>query len=230
MELRTLVALSLAIPCVASLSEFSPAVIAQSCNTSPTRPTLVMVGRRAVDVVDVEWTVSGACTGERFYLEASRGLSEIIEETADDDSARVATLPLGANNGTPWRMSVRAFNRFGLSAGHSIVLNEGPVIPVENRCPASEIPPPTLVSVQAFGRTVMVQWEADPRCPLATTGFVIGGSESPGGPLLGSVDVPYPNARSWSGEVPPGSYYVSVYARYYSSSSVASNTMLVHVQ
>jgi hypothetical protein len=136
MELRTLVALSLAIPCVAALHEFSPAVIAQSCNTSPSRPTSV-IARRFVDgPVAVEWTVSGACSGERFYLEASRGLSEIIEATADD-SDRSLNLPLAANNGIPWRISIRAFNRFGLSSGYSIVLNEGPVIPVENKCPAS---------------------------------------------------------------------------------------------
>ena len=228
MELRTLVALVLAIPCAVLLNEFSPAAVAQSCNTSPSRPTSVTARRFVNGGVLVEWTV-GACAGERFHLEASRGVSEIIEDTANDDADRFLEMPLGANNGTAWRITVRAFNEFGLSSGQHLVFDEGPVKPLKNECPASEIPPPVLVSAQAFGRTLMVQWQADPRCPIGTTGFVLGGSQTPGGPLLGTVDVPYPNARAWTGEVPPGSYYVSVFARYYGATSVASNAMLVHV-
>jgi hypothetical protein len=174
--------------------------------------------------------MTGACDAERFYLEASRGTAEIIEHTVEDGDDRSTSLTLGANNGTPWRISVRAFNEFGLSPGRSAVLNEGVTTPVANQCPSGTMPPPTLVSAQSFGRTLFIQWQPDGRCPVATTGFIIAGSHTPNGPILGTVTVPYPNARSWSGEVPPGSYYVSVIAQYYSTTSVPSNAMLVHVQ
>src|SRR5690606_28097050 len=99
------------------------------------------------------------------------------------------------------------------------ILDEGPVELPPNPCPSGELPPPTLISAQVFNRTLLVQWQPDSRCTTAVTNFVIIGMPSPGGPILGSVTVPYPNSRSWSGEVPPGSYYVAVVTQYYTKTS-----------
>jgi hypothetical protein len=229
MKWPSLAAVALVTASLTAWSEFSTVAVAQSCNSSPSQPSSATARRFVGGPVKVEWTVPGNCEPERFYLEASRGVDEIIEETVDDGSERSVELPLGANNGTPWRITIRAFNEFGLSAGRHAFLSEGPIVPVENLCPLGEIPRPTLVSAQAFGRTLVVQWQPDGRCPVAITGFVIGGSAAPDGLYLGTVTVPYPNARSWTGDVPSGSYYVSVVAQYYGVSSTPSNAMLVHV-
>jgi hypothetical protein len=233
MSMRTLTVAALVIGAMASSTTLFPTVNAQSCNTSPNRPTTTTAARSSDGSVLVAWTMSGGCAAEKFYLEASRGTTDVIEETIDDGEELSATLDLDENNGTPWRISVRAFNEFGLSAGRSAILDEGSLAttpPPPNSCPAGPIPPPTLVSAQSFGRTLFVQWQPDWRCTTTVTGFVIGGSLTPDGPIIGTITIPYPNIHSWTGEVPPGSYFVSVFTQYYGSWSVRSNTMLVHVQ
>jgi hypothetical protein len=214
---------------IASMQDSEP-TLAQACNQPPNRPSSVTAARSPDGDVLVTWTVSGGCAAERFYLEASRGTTEIIEETVEDGEERSVSLALGVGNATPWRIAVRGFNEFGLSPQRSAVLSESNAPAPENPCPSGTLPPPNLISANAVGRTLYVQWEPDARCAVALTHFVIGGSLTPEGPLLGSITVPYPNARSWSGEVPAGSYFVKVFSNYYTESSPASQAILVHVQ
>ena len=227
---RTLVVGGITIGLVVLLSWSSDELVAQACNTSPNRPTAASAVRDGDDVL-VVWSHTGGCAATRFYLEASRSAAEVMEQTINDPADRSTTLPLPANNGTPWRVSIRAFNQFGLSGGAQAILDEGALAPPPpNSCPSGPLPPPILVSAQAFGRTLFVQWQPDHRCPSSITGFVIGGSYTPDGPIIGTVTLPYPNGRSWQGEVPPGTYHVSVMTQFYGSMSVRSNTMLVVVQ
>jgi hypothetical protein len=228
---RTFVVGTLSLTFVSLLSVSSRDLAAQACNASPARPASAAAVRSGDGSVVLVWTHSGGCAPDRFYLEASRGPTEVIEQTINDPTDRSASFSLATNNGTPWRISVRAFNEFGLSAGRSAILNEGPLTPPPpNTCPSGPLPPPTLVSAVAFGRTVHVQWQPDARCPSSITGFVIAGATTADGPIIGTVAIPYPNVHSWQGEVPPGQYYVSVISQFYTVMSVRSNGMLVVVQ
>ena len=228
---RALSTVAILLAIVAAFDSQSAGVLAQACvgNAPPNRPTAVSAARGSDGKVLVGWTVSGGCAATRFYLEASRGTGEIIEHTVTEGSEHTALLTLGAGTQVPWRISVRGFNPGGLSAGRSTVLTEVAPEPVPNPCPSGTLPSPFLTGVQASGRTLSVQWQPDSRCSVAITSFVIAGSHTPDGPVIGTVTVPYPNARSWTGEVPPGSYYVKVFTQYYNSLSTPSTSMLVHV-
>jgi hypothetical protein len=152
----------------------------------------------------------------------------VVEATVTDADDRSRAMALAAGNGTPWRISVRGWNATGLSPGRSAILAEGdPNAPPPHNCLA-DFPAPTLVSAHAAGRVVTIQWNPDARCMM--TGFLLAASYTPDGPIIGTVGVPYPNGRSWSGAVPPGSYYVRVFAMYHGSPSAPSGSMLVHVQ
>jgi hypothetical protein len=59
---------------------------------------------------------------------------------------------------------------------------------------------------------------------------VIAGASTEEGPVIGTVTIPYPNVRSWHGEVPPGEYYVSVISQFHTAMSVRSNSTLVVVR
>jgi hypothetical protein len=229
MHARIFVAASLAMVAVASLMEPSGVVLAQACNASPDRPLTASAVRDSDGSVSVSWTVSTTgCAATRFYLEASRGTSEVIEETIDDGEERTAELGLGTNNGTPWRISVRAFNEFGLSAGRSAVLSEGATGPPRpNECAGAPFPP-TLTAANAVGRILVLTWQPPSQCAVGVTGYTVIGQYAPNGAVIGTISIPYP-ARSWSGEVPPGAYYVSVITNSYGLASTPSNTIFVQV-
>jgi hypothetical protein len=200
---------------------------AQPCtNESPDRPTALRAVRNSANEVRVEWTPAATgCAATKYYVEASASASTVIEADTDDTSLLLA-VPRSAN--ALWRVAVRAFNEVGLSPGRSVALDERATgTPAENPCPAGSIFPPTLISAQVTGRRLEVQWSPDSRC-LATH-FVIAGSLTPDGPTLGTVTVDSPSARSWTGEVPSGSYYVRVLTHFYGIASAPSAAMLVHV-
>jgi hypothetical protein len=198
---------------------------AQSCNASPDRPSQVNAARTPEGVI-VSWTFAAwACLGDRYYLEASRGPTEVLEA---DTTHRSILLDLATGTDVPWRITVRSFTPEGLSKGASVLLQEGGKAPPPP-CP-SQLPAPTLVSAQTFGRQLFLQWQPDPSCLGSITNFLIAGSSTPDGPWLGTITVPYPNARSWQGEIPPGSYYVKVITQYYTRSSPPSASILVHAQ
>lgn len=227
MNLRTPVVASLVTVGVALWLNPSTVVVAQSCNVSPSRPIGVAVGRASSGVL-VAWSEpAGACAATTFYVEASRGT--VVQDDRTTATTTI-TLPLGANNGTPWRISVRGWNAFGLSPQGTVLLDEGslepPPPPPPNPCPNGGLPP-TLLNAYADGRRVTVHWAHDPRC--VPSGALVVGASSPTGPPLGTVTIPYPNTDVWIGEAPPGNYYVRVHSLYEGRTGPGSTSVLVHV-
>jgi hypothetical protein len=211
----------------------TPAARAQACNnTSPNQPTALDVTRSSTNSgnIIVSWTLPASlCAATKVYVEASRDADNVIEANTAASSSGI-TMAVPKVNGI-WRIAIRTFNEFGLSAQRSVALDESvapaPNVPAPNPCPPGAVFPPTLVSANAVGRTLQVQWQPNSLCQTSVTGFAVLGQAEPGGPVIGTVEIPYPNVRAWSGVVPPGSYYVSVVTRFYQQSSPASNAIFV---
>jgi hypothetical protein len=210
------------------------ATSAQVCgNVAPNAPTDLTAVRLSDTQVLIQWSIpASACAATKFYTEVSRSHDQVIEASTGINSIVMNVPKMDA----VWRIAVRAFNAFGLSSQVSVALNEAsptpvvPNVPAPNPCTMGAVYPPQIVSANAVGRVLSVQWTGPSICQGGVTGFTILGQYDPNGPVVGTIDIPYPNVRSWSGVVPPGTYYVSVVTRFYQLSSVASNAILVHVQ
>jgi hypothetical protein len=166
--------------------------------------------------VFVNWTAD-ACA-ERVYLEASRGTADQVIESVALEPPFVLAVP---RLNTDWRIAARAFNADGLSSQRSVVLLER-----TSDC-LSGLPAPTLLAVQVIAGVLFVNWTPDPHCVM--THYTIAGSATPDGPWVGSIDVQGPASRAWSGIVPPGTYFVRVYTRYYDLRSAPSASVQVTI-
>lgn len=224
MEMRPLIVCVVILLAGVSVPIWHPPLAAQSCNVSPDRPLSATAARASDGSVLIAWSHAGGCAPTKFYVEASRGTTDLVEQEITDASDRSASLALGANNGTPWRIAVRAHNASGLSLARVTVLTEGTVQQPANPC-ATTFAAPTLLAANAVGRTLTVQWAAS---PCLVTGYSIIGQTDPNGPIVGAIDIPYPTT-AWTGQVPPGAYYVRVAGRYYQRTGQASNAIFIQV-
>ncbi len=160
---------------------------------------------------------------ERVYFEASRGTADqIIEDVAPNLAGYRNSFVMNVPRlNTDWRIAARAFSWLGVSSQVSVVLREQ-----TNDC-TTGIPAPTLLGAQVSGPVLSVYWAPDPRCVM--THYTLVGSNTPTGPSVGSIDVPGPATRAWSGAVPSGTYYVRVYTRYHDLWSAPSAAVQVTI-
>jgi hypothetical protein len=206
MHLRLVVVAAVSTVVVAAWSDRSIVVLAQ--NTTPTctvpqTPEDLAIARTGPDI-RLSWRdpSPSTCRATRFYIELSRGGTDIREFDTTQTDIVITEVGIGSH----WRYAVRGFNTRGLSPQRSLYQLEPPA-------PCQAAPPPvSSVSARVSGDQVTIEWLATATC--LSTGFLISAAASPDGPELYALEIPYPTARTWSGTAPRGTWFVRVHAGY----------------